>query len=121
MPTEQILALLIEERDRLNRAIEALDGTGPKRRGRPPKAVSATTDSAQSSSEPAARKRKGMSAAQRKAAATTTTSLRMISPRSFVGLSLRALKWLSVLGDFESCSLPRRCTPDDGRDSLPRR
>jgi hypothetical protein len=32
----QIVALLIEERDRLNRAIEALHG-GPRRRGRPPK------------------------------------------------------------------------------------
>jgi hypothetical protein len=35
MPTEHILALLIQERDKLNRAIEALQGT--KRRGRPPK------------------------------------------------------------------------------------
>ncbi len=30
------LQLLIEERDRLNRAIEILGGTVPKRRGRPP-------------------------------------------------------------------------------------
>ena len=36
MPTEQILALLIQERDKLNRAIEAL-GAPVKRRGRPPK------------------------------------------------------------------------------------
>jgi hypothetical protein len=36
MATEQILALLIAERDRLNRAIEALSGP-TKRRGRPPK------------------------------------------------------------------------------------
>lgn len=36
MQREQILALLIEERDRLNRAIEALSGP-VKRRGRPPK------------------------------------------------------------------------------------
>src|SRR5579872_5594539 len=36
MPTDHILALLLAERDKLNRAIEAL--TGPtKRRGRPPK------------------------------------------------------------------------------------
>jgi len=35
MPTEHILALLIEERDKLNRAIELLQGR--KRRGRPPK------------------------------------------------------------------------------------
>ena len=36
MPTEQILALLIQERDRLNGAIEALQGP-TKRIGRPPK------------------------------------------------------------------------------------
>jgi hypothetical protein len=35
MPTEHIVALLVAERDRINRAIEALQGT--KRRGRPPK------------------------------------------------------------------------------------
>ena len=36
MPTEQILALLIQERDKLNRAIEVLQGSA-KRHGRPPK------------------------------------------------------------------------------------
>jgi hypothetical protein len=36
MSTEHILALLISERDKLNRAIEAL-GMSVKRRGRPPK------------------------------------------------------------------------------------
>jgi len=36
MPTDQIVALLVAERDRLNRAIEALQGP-VKRRGRPPK------------------------------------------------------------------------------------
>jgi hypothetical protein len=36
MNTEHILALLIAERDKLNRAIEAL-GAPVKRRGRPPK------------------------------------------------------------------------------------
>ena len=36
MSTEEIIALLITERDKLNRAIEALQGPG-KRRGRPPK------------------------------------------------------------------------------------
>jgi hypothetical protein len=36
MPTEQILALLIAERDRLNGAIEALQGPA-RRRGRPAK------------------------------------------------------------------------------------
>ena len=34
MPTEHILALLIAERDKLNRAIEALQGS-VRRRGRP--------------------------------------------------------------------------------------
>ena len=37
MPTEHILSLLISERDKLNRAIEAL-GEPVKRRGRPAKA-----------------------------------------------------------------------------------
>jgi hypothetical protein len=37
MPTDHILALLIAERDKLNRAIEALGGTATKRRGRPRK------------------------------------------------------------------------------------
>jgi len=35
MQTEHIVALLVAERDRLNRAIEALQGS-VKRRGRPP-------------------------------------------------------------------------------------
>jgi hypothetical protein len=63
MPTDHILALLIEERDRLNRAIEALQGP-TKRRGRPPK-----NSAAVSSSEPQkpARKKRTFSAAQRKA------------------------------------------------------
>jgi len=61
MQTEQILALLIAERDRLNRAIEALQGPA-KRRGRPPAAASV----------PAAAKPRGrrtFNAAQRKAQA----------------------------------------------------
>src|SRR5258706_4668044 len=37
MPTDQIVALLIAERDRLDRAIHVLQGGGAKRRGRPPK------------------------------------------------------------------------------------
>ena len=36
MPTDQIVALLVAERDRLNKAIEALQGPA-RRRGRPPK------------------------------------------------------------------------------------
>jgi hypothetical protein len=35
MPTDHIVALLIQERDKLNSAIEVLQGE--KRRGRPPK------------------------------------------------------------------------------------
>jgi hypothetical protein len=38
MPSEHIVALLIEERDQLNRAIEPLQGP-LRRRGRPPKAL----------------------------------------------------------------------------------
>jgi len=45
MATEHIVALLVAERDRLTRAIEALQGPA-KRRGRPPKAVSAAVASA---------------------------------------------------------------------------
>jgi hypothetical protein len=63
MSTEHILALLIAERDKLNRAIEAL-GTPVKRRGRPPKnplsaAVTAPVKTAS--------KRKGLSPAKRRA------------------------------------------------------
>jgi hypothetical protein len=61
MPIEQILALLIAERDRLNAAIEALQGA--RRRGRPPKNPLLAIHSAP------AKKRRGMSAANRKAAA----------------------------------------------------
>jgi uncharacterized protein YciW len=64
MPTEHIVALLIQERDKLNRAIEALQGS-TKRRGRPPKNLSNTSEPAQ----PAKRKRRTFSAAQRAAAA----------------------------------------------------
>jgi hypothetical protein len=63
MPSEHIIALLIAERDKLNRAIEALQGSA-KRRGRPPKA--AATHAATEVSVP---KRKRWSAAQRKAQA----------------------------------------------------
>jgi hypothetical protein len=65
MPTDQILALLIAERDRLNRAIEVLQGPA-RRRGRPPKnpLIAAVTPT------PApGKKRHGMAAANRKAAA----------------------------------------------------
>ena len=64
MPTEHIVAMLIQERDKLNRAIEALTGS-VKRRGRPPVTASPTTATA------VPQKRKGcppMSAAEKKAA-----------------------------------------------------
>jgi hypothetical protein len=58
MATEHILELLIQERDKLNTAIEALQGPA-KRRGRPPKNVSDPV-------EEAPRKKRTFSAAQRK-------------------------------------------------------
>jgi hypothetical protein len=44
MPMDEILHLLIAERDKLNRAIEALQGSA-RRRGKPPKnaAIAAST------------------------------------------------------------------------------
>jgi len=42
MPTEHIIARLIAERDKLSRAIEALQGSA-KRRGRPAKIATAAT------------------------------------------------------------------------------
>jgi len=64
MPTDQIVALLIAERDKLNRAIEALQGP-TKHRGRPPKnplaAITATV------AEPVpTKKKRTFTAAQRK-------------------------------------------------------
>jgi hypothetical protein len=61
MQIAQIVALLIVERDRLNRAIEALHDGG-KRRGRPPKR---DTSSASSTTRPT-RKRRTFTVAQRK-------------------------------------------------------
>ena len=66
MPVDQILTLLIAERNKLNRAIEALQGSA-KRRGRPaknPLAAIVTPAAA-----PVAKKRKRQSAARRKAQA----------------------------------------------------
>jgi hypothetical protein len=61
MPLEQILSLLVAERDRLNRAIEALQG-GVKGPGRP------AGSSNGAASEPASpRHRKAMTPAQKKA------------------------------------------------------
>ena len=64
MPTEQILALLVAERDKLNRAIEALQGP-TKRRGRQPNSPLATPASPEPA-QPAKRKRRTFTAAQRK-------------------------------------------------------
>jgi len=61
MPTDQILALLILERDKLNRAIEALQAP-VRRRGRPPKNTATTAEAG-----PA--KRKPRTPAQRRAQA----------------------------------------------------
>jgi hypothetical protein len=69
MPTEQIIGLLVAERDRLNRAIEALQG-GLKRRGRPPKSSAAAASAAvpvAAAAGVANRTRKPMSPAQKKA------------------------------------------------------
>jgi hypothetical protein len=70
MPTEHILALLIAERDKLNRAIEALQGP-TKRRGRPPKnpLAAAMNESATVAPATAQRKRPHFTPAQRAAAA----------------------------------------------------
>jgi len=68
MPTEHIVALLIAERDRLNRAIEALQGPA-KRRGRPPKnqfAVVADNTQPKKKRHVSAAARRKMAAAQKK-------------------------------------------------------
>jgi len=60
MPIEQIVAILVAERDRLNRAIEALQGP-MRRRGRPPK------NPLISPLVPAVKQRKGRTPEQKKA------------------------------------------------------
>jgi len=64
MPTEHILALLIAERDRLNRAIEALQGPA-KGRGGPIPAIESDTTNPKKRHVSAAARRK-MAAAQKK-------------------------------------------------------
>ena len=66
MPNEHIIALLIAERDKLNRAIEALQGSA-KRRGRPPKNPLAAAATPVIAIAP--KKKRKRSAAQRKAQA----------------------------------------------------
>ena len=69
MPTEHIVALLIQERDRLNRAIEVLQGAA-KRRGRPPKNPdSIVTTVASQANGASATKKRIFTAEQRKAQA----------------------------------------------------
>ncbi len=70
MQTEQIVALLIAERDRLSRAIEALQGP-MRRRGRPPKAGAAiaTAAVAPATATAAAAPKRTLSAAGRRAIA----------------------------------------------------
>jgi len=65
MSTEHILTLLISERDKLNRAIEAL-GMPMRRPGRPPKNPLAAA-AATAAVKVAPKKRSGMSPAKRKA------------------------------------------------------
>jgi hypothetical protein len=64
MPTQQILAMMLAERDKLNRAIEALGGSTGIRRGRPP-GTNKTLPAAETNA-PAKPKRK-LSAAGRRA------------------------------------------------------
>jgi hypothetical protein len=66
MPTDHIVTLLVAERDRLNRAIEALQG-GATRRGRPPKKSAGAAHAASPAPAARRRKRKPLTAAQRKA------------------------------------------------------
>ncbi len=65
MPTDHILQLLIAERDRLNAAIEVLNGgSTTKRRGRPPK--NALVPNGATAPEPAKKHTRTFTAAQRK-------------------------------------------------------
>jgi hypothetical protein len=66
MATEHIVSLLLVERDRLTRAIEALQGPA-KRRGRPAKAAAAPAASSPAKAKPATKRRK-LTAAEKKAA-----------------------------------------------------
>jgi len=69
MQTDQIVSLLIAERDKLNRAIEALQGPA-KRRGRPPKnPLIAAAVAAADGLAPAKKQGRRFTAAQRAAAA----------------------------------------------------
>ena len=67
MAINEIVAMLVAERDRLNRAIEALQGPA-KRRGRPPASSAATVAAPAAAVKPARRKRRKLTAAEKKAA-----------------------------------------------------
>ena len=67
MPTDHILALLIAERDKIDRAIQAL-GVGTKRRGRPPGAGVKHAEVPAKPVVKTARKKRNFSPAQREAA-----------------------------------------------------
>jgi hypothetical protein len=72
MPTDQIVALLIAERDKLDRAIQVLQDGGARRRGRPPKNATLNHPSVPDSVKPASattldHPKRTMSAAGRKA------------------------------------------------------
>jgi hypothetical protein len=71
MATDHIVSLLLAERDRLTRAIEALQGPA-KRRGRPP-AAAAPAASSPAKSKPG-RKRRKLTAAEKKAASERMTA-----------------------------------------------
>ena len=72
MDTTQVVALLVAERDRLTKAIEALQGTSTaKRRGRPPKnplaaGAAAALVSASAAPAPVGPKKRKQSAASKK-------------------------------------------------------
>lgn len=72
MPAEHILSLLISERDKLNRAIEAL-GEPVKRRGRPAK--STPTAAVVTTTVPKPPKRRSFTPAQRKQQASRMKAL----------------------------------------------
>jgi len=66
MPTDYIVDLLVAERDRLSRAIDALQGP-TRRRGRPPKnPLAASSAPAPATQAKPARKNRTFTAAQRK-------------------------------------------------------
>jgi hypothetical protein len=65
MPTDQIVSLLIAERDKLNRAIEALQGA-VKRRGRPRKSSIPVVPASTTANESAPVKKRHVSAASRR-------------------------------------------------------